>query len=228
MKEINTREYEKIIKQVYIDDREKSRIGYAKEQYSNFNPVKAHLENGDYLFRGHDNTLVVFEYKTGKDFLSSINDNHLHNQVYGMVQKAAYTFVIVEVYNLEQLISSWFYESGIDMSMEQVNGVITSLNSVSTVLIAQTRQQAFDMMMRQAGKIIADKPFKYQFKRKTTNSALNYLSSIYGVDDKADLICRELKLRTHEDLMNLNKEKLCSVKTIGEKTADKIIKELHR
>ena len=227
MKEISTKKYEKLIEKIYVDDREKSRIPYAKEQYANLNPIVAHLNNSDYLFKGYNNIYVAFEYKTGRDFLNSIANNHLHNQTYSLIQEVAYHFIIVEVYNLEQLVKSYFYESGVDITMEQVNGAITTFNSVSTVIFAQTRKQAFDMMLRQAGKIIQQKPFKYQFTRKTTNSALNYLSAIKGVNDKADLICKELELRTHKDLMELNEEKLCSVKTIGEKTAKKIMKELH-
>ena len=52
MKRINTKQYEKIIDAVYIDDRENKRKDYGLKQYVSLNPSIQHLDIGDYIFKG--------------------------------------------------------------------------------------------------------------------------------------------------------------------------------
>lgn len=226
---INTEKYENIIKKVLIDNRENVRVEFAKKQYSSFNPSIHQLEYGDYIFIGKNGIKVVFEYKTGNDFLNSINSEtfHLHNQIYNMITNEDYTFVIVESTDLMHELDELYYSVGINMSVSQINGAIAEYCTVSTVLIVQTQYQAFDLMMRIAGKIIQQKPYRYKYGKKTTNHALNWLSAQKGLDTKAEDICRELNLKTKKDLDNLTKEKLMSVEGIGEKTAKKILSDIH-
>lgn len=225
---INTSKYENIIEKVLIDDREKDRIEFALKQYSPFNPLKCHLEYGDYIFIGNNGTRVVWEYKTGSDFLGSINseNHHLHNQVYEMVTNEEYTFVIIECVDLMNELDQLYYSSGISMSLPQINGAIAEFCTVSTVLQAQTRYQAFDLMMRVSGKIILETPFRYKYGKKSTNWALNILGGMKGLEKMAENIVRELDLHTLEDIMNLTKEDLCSVAGIGEKKAEKILRQI--
>ena len=100
---IKTKKYEKIIESVVIDNREKDRIEFAKEQYAPFNPIVRQLQYGDYIFKGHNGVRVCFEFKTGSDFLTSIShdSNHLHNQVYGMIHGRSCALC------LKRISSSW-------------------------------------------------------------------------------------------------------------------------
>lgn len=225
---IKTSKYEKIIKQVIIDNREVDRKDYAMEQYAPFNPLIRQLQFGDYIFKGHNGVRVCFEYKTGGDFLTSISrdTNHLHNQVYEMIHNHDYCFVIVEVEDLQKLIEKRFYQTGLRMSVQEINGIISDLSTVCTVLYSQTRFGAFDLMMRTAGKMIEQKPFMYKFGKKSHNTALNYLASIHGLDNKANDIVKTLHLHTKKDLDNLTIERLCEVDGIGIKTAKMILVEL--
>lgn len=225
---INTKYYAKTITEVIIDNREQDRIDYAMNQYSQLNPHIEQLPYGDYIFIGKNGVKIAFEYKTGSDFLTSIdhNDNHLHNQVYGMVNNFDYCFVIVEVEDLQKLISKRFYQTGLRMSVQEINGVISELNMVSTILFSQTQFGAFDLMMRTAGKIIQNKPFLYKFGKKSPNTALNYLNCIHGLKNKASDIVETLNLRTKKDLDNLTVEQLMKVDGIGEKTALMILAEI--
>ena len=227
---INTSKYEDVITNVLIDDREGERIEYALQQYSNFNPLKCHLEYGDYIFVGHNGTRVVFEYKTGNDFLNSINseNNHLHNQVHEMITNEEYTFVIVECADMLHELDQLYYSSGVSISLQQIDGFIAECCTVSTLIQTQTRYQAFDMMMRIASKIILDKPYRYKYGKKSTNQALNWLSGMKGLDDTAETICRTLDLHTLEDILNLTKEDLIEVNGVGVKTAEKILKNIRR
>ncbi len=228
MTKINCKKYQDIIKRVLIDDRENNRIGYALEQYAPLNPLKGHLECGDYIFHGYNGIKVVFELKEEDDFLNSINSetHHLHNQVWEMTRKYDYTFVIVITPDLSQAIDQLYYSSEISMSMPQINGEIADINTVSTVMFVQTRYQAFDLMMRQAGKIIQRKPFCYKFGKKSTNWALNALMAMKGVDKKAENIVRTLNLHTVDDLLKLTKEDLMKVDLVGDKIADKILNNI--
>lgn len=226
--QINTGKYKDVISNVLIDDRENKRIEYALKQYKDFNPLKSHLDIGDYIFVGYNGVKVVFEYKTGSDFLNSINDgnHHLHNQVYDMITNFDFTFVIVECVDLMQQADELYYSTGISMSLPQINGAISEFSTVSTLLHVQTQYQAFDLMMRVAAKIITEKPYAYKYGKKTTNSALNYLGAIKGVDNYAEIICRTLDLHTLKDLQNLTLSDLTSIKGIGAKKAEKIINQL--
>ena len=225
---INTKKYEKIIKSVIIDDRENDRKEYSMEQFAPFNPSIEHLRFGDYIFTGYNGIQVCVEYKTGSDFLTSINreTNHLHNQVYEMIHEFDYHFVIIEVEDLQKLCTKRYYSTGLSMSVQEINGVISELSTVTSVLFAQTKFGAFDLIMRTAGKLIEQKPFLWKFGKKSHNTALNYLSSIKGLDKQAETIVNTLNLHTKKDLDNLTVEKLMTVDKIGKVKAEMIMSEL--
>lgn len=227
---INTSKYEDVISKVLIDDREKDRIEYAFKQYSSFNPTKCHLDYGDYIFIGENGIKVIFEYKTGNDFLNSINNetHHLHNQVYDMITNEDYTFVIVECTDLMHEVDVHYFNTGISISLQQINGAISEYSTVSSVLNVQTQYQAFDLMMRIASKIILEKPYRYRFGKKSTNQALNWLSSMKGLDNTAENICKTLNVKTLDDLFKLTKEDLMTVDLVGEKTAEKILNNIRK
>lgn len=223
---INTKNYEDVIERVFIDDREVDRKEYALKQYAPFNPLVTRLDYGDYIFVGHNGIRVVFEYKKGADFLSSIDNNHLHNQVFEMTANDPYCFVIVECEDMIHQLDELYYTSGISMSLPQINGEIAEICTVATVLQPQTQYQAFDLMMRVAGKMILQKPFCYKFQRKTTNWALNTLMSLKGLDKKAEDIVRTLNLHTLTDVINLTVGDLTKVDGIGKVKAEKIVKNI--
>ena len=228
MQKITTDKYEPLIEKVFIDDRENDRKEFALQQYSSLNPYIVHLNIGDYIFKSNNREYVVFEYKTGSDFLNSINDenHHLSNQVYHMVTNFEYTFVIVQTEDLMKDMDELYYSTGISMSLPQINGAIAEFSTTSTVLFVQTQYQAFDLMMRVAGKIFQHKPQRYKYGKKSTNSALNYLSAIKGLDTLAEDICRTLDIRTKKDLDNLTKQELMKVDKVGEKKAERILSEI--
>ena len=228
VQKIKTDKYQDLISNVLIDNREKGRVDYALSQYSDLNPVVCQLDVGDYIFVGNNGIKVVWEFKTANDFINSITDenHHLHNQVYEMITNFDYTFVLIQSEDMKAVLDELYYTTGISVSLQQINGAISTFSTVSTVLHAQTQYQAFDLMFRTSAKIIEQKPYAYKYGKKTTNSALNYLGSIKGVDNYAEIICRELDLHTHRDLMNLTAEQLTTVKGIGPVKAEKIIKQL--
>lgn len=224
--QINFKPYEKYIKSVKIDDREQDRVDYAKNIYSPINPIVCHLDVADYIFESIDGREVAFEYKTGSDFLTSVQSGHLHNQVWDLMTNFDHRFVIVQSPDLRKDLDNLYFSTGIDMSFAQVNGEIADDNRIATVVMLQTQFQAFDYMFRQSGKIFRNNQYKWTFGKKTPNSALNYLSAMKGLDKFADRICEQLKLRTLDDLLNLTKEDLMSVKGVGKLKAETILRNL--
>lgn len=225
--QVNTKQYENVIEEVLIDDREKDRIDYALKNYAPFNPKVKHLDFGDYIFKGNG-IEVCWEFKTCSDFISSIDhqSNHLHNQIFNMIKEFDYTFVMVECEDIKKQLNDLYYSTGLTTTLAEINGAISTLNMVTTVVQTQTRYQAFDFMMRQSAKAIMQKPFLYKHNRKTGNPALNYLASIHGIENRAEAICSKLHLRTLNDLLKVTKEQLMTVDLVGDKTAEKILFEL--
>lgn len=225
---VNVKPYEKDIKRVLIDDREQERIEYALDAYSSLTPVRCHLDVGDYIFESPDGRCVAFEFKTAQDFLNSINgeNHHLRNQVYELMTNFDHRFVIIQCEDMRKELNALYYKTGIDMSFAQLNGAIADFNRVCTVVNVQTLYQAFDYMVRQSGKIFRDNEFKWTYGKKSKNSALNYLSAIKGLDKRAEQICKELKLKTLQDLLNLEIGDLTKVNGVGNKKAEMIISNL--
>lgn len=225
---INTKKYQKIIEKVVIDSQELARHEFAMEQYAPFKPTIEPLDMGDYLFTGYDGTTVCVEYKTGSDFITSIDssENHLHNQVYRMIHEYDYTLVMVECKDLQDLCTKRFYQTGLNTSVQEINGAISELNTVSTVCFSQSLYGAFDLMLRQAGKLINDKPFLWKFGKKSHNTALNYLNCIHGLKNKASDIVETLNLHTKKDLDKLTMKDLLKVDGVGEVTAELILNEI--
>ena len=218
---------DKIVK-LFIDDREDERRQKRVMEYNQeYAPQIKHLKYGDYHYITKKGKRVVWEFKTGSDFLSSIQDNHLHNQVYNMKRHYDYTFVVIQCSDWEYMLQSYKRMTGIDMSLKRVAGVIAYLNCHTTVIQTKTLSNAMYMMKRQSEKIIEDKPLSYKFNRKSENYAENRLNCIHGVSEEiARNIVTTLNLKSERDLMNLTIKDLQSCDGIGIKKSENILRQL--
>ena len=218
---------EEIIK-MYCDTREDNRrLQRVTEYNKEYNPQIRQLKYGDYHYITNTGKRVIWEYKTGSDFLSSIQDNHLHNQVYQMKRHYDYTFLIIQVSDWEYLLQSHKRITGNEITLKRVAGQIAWFNCHTTVFQCRTLDNALYFMKRQSEKLIEDKPLLYKFNRKDPNYATNRLNCIYGISGEiATQITDTLQLKTEKDLMNLTIQELTTVQGIGEKTAEKIITAL--
>lgn len=216
------------IENVRIDFREGNRIPSAKSFFKDYTVTTTTLEYGDFLFEDDvGETKVLFEYKTGSDFLTSINNKRIFNQTIRACQNYKYQFILVQVHDMKSMIDRFFYKSGVDMNIEQVNGAIASLNTISTVLFADTLYDSFDLMHRQATKIFEDKPLMYKFQKKSMNPALNFLHGIHGVDKQVEVIVDEFDLFSLYDLFNLSENDLKTIPNIGKAKAKNIYNAIH-
>lgn len=220
-------EKEKITK-LFIDDREDPRRQNRVIEYNpEYHPQIKHLRFGDYHYITNTGKRVVWEYKTGSDFLSSIQDNHLHNQVYQMKRHYDYTFVIIQVSDWEYLLQSYKRMAGVEISLKRVAGVIAYLNCHTTVLQCKNMSYALYMMKRQSEKLIENKPLSYKFNKKSENYAENRLNCIHGISEEiAKTIVNTLNLTSEKDLMNLTVKDLKLCDGIGIKRAENILLQL--
>lgn len=226
--QLNTKKYKNIMKSVVIDDRECSRIPVAEQLYAGLNPVVDRLLFGDYCFMGYNGRSVGFEFKTASDFLASIDGStHLENQVFSMVNHSGYDFCFVIVAG-DVIKTALQREDSINrmVSFNQINGVTSNVLLSCPILYVHDDLMAFDLMMRISGKFIQDQPVKYKYHRKTSNTALNLLSSIHGLNNKANKIVETLGLDTIEDVFNLTFADLVKVEGIGDSTANSILTQI--
>ena len=211
-----------------MDDRElKNRLTWAKDKYPQLEPQVVRLEVGDYHYVLDDGRRVVFEYKTGSDFVKSMQNGHLHNQVYDMATNYDYTFIMVQVDNWNRLFDELWYRAGVSVDMNDIMGAIASFNLHTTVIVMSNRRDCFDMMLRQAVKVEQDKLLTPKLPKKTKNSAVNYLMTLHGLSDKTvKSIVDAFNPSCLQDLLDLTVEDIVSVDGIGKIRGEKIVEQI--
>ena len=211
--------------QVTIDTREQNRITEATNYYKTqgLTVEVAELEIGDYIF----NNKVCFEFKTIADFVSSIQSGRVFNQAINMAETYPYNFVIIqgdEHSRAKALSMSKNYQ---EVTYFGYLGAIASLNRFVTVIESYSPfiNEAYYRMLINAKKSLSDKPIIKKFPKKNKNPAFNYLCyCVYGLNHKrAKQIIDKYDLKTLEDLLYLDYNKLTTIDGIGDKLANKIL-----
>ena len=217
---------DKIIK-LYCDDREdKKRLAHVERTYPELKPMTLRMDMGDYIYQSENGESVVFEYKTGNDFISSVLDNRIFNQVYELSTHYKYHYVVIAVSDWEYLLNSLKYQAGVHYTLDQVYGAISRVNCYTTVITAKNTSHAFKLMLKQAEKIINTEYPHPRYSVKTENTALNYLTAMRGLGKYAETIVDTLQLHTLNDLFNVTKEELTSIDGIGDKKAESILEKI--
>ena len=214
--------------ELLMDNRELlHRLDWVKENYPQLNPQVTTLLVGDYHYILKDGRKVVFEYKTGADFLKSIRDGHLHNQVYDLATTYDWHFIMVCVKSWSQLFKELYYKAGVEYDMNDVMGAIASFNRFTTVIVMNSRRECFDMMLRQARKIEQDKLLVPKTPRKDRNPAVNYLMGLHGMgDETVKSIVDAFNPTSLQDLLELTKEDLISIDGIADKKSETILRQI--
>lgn len=212
---------------IVIDSREKERIPYSMEFFKKYNPSIKELDTGDYIFDNGEEK-ICFEYKTVRDFIGSVSDGRIWEQVKRMNDEFDWSFVVIEGtiedLNRENKRRMLQKNTGRPFSLAQFYGAIARLNTYTTVVQCHNQAQAFNYMEKQMLKIFDDKPMLKHFKSDADNPALNFLCCINGINYKtAKLIVDEYNIKNlHELVVITNTVDLTEIKGIGEKTAQLI------
>lgn len=215
---------------VCIDNREQDRQYHAINYYKNNKEISlaytGTLPTGDYLFykdKKNPYTGVVFEYKTMEDFIASIIDNRVFNQAVDQNLEFTWHYVIIVGTNEEK-------ESALhdEFTLKEFNGAIDSLNTITTVVYADTENEAFYRMLNMSMKCLDGRMMVKRFPKKYPNPAFCYLDyCCYGIGyERADLLISHLHLQNLDDLLKLKYEKLVEVPGIGDKTAKLLLEKI--
>ena len=209
-----------------IDSREKERILYAKRFFGKYMPITAELLTGDFMFDNEDtDEAVIFEYKTMKDFIGSVSDGRIWEQVKRMNDGFDWSFVVIEGtiedLNRENKRRMLQKNTGRPFSLAQFYGAIARLNTYTTVVQCHNQAQAFNYMEKQMLKIFDDTPLTKHFKSDADNPALNFLCCINGINYKtAKLIVDEYNIKNLHDLVVItNAVDFTVIDGIGQKKA---------
>ena len=209
-----------------IDSREKERIPYAKRFFGKYMPITAELNTGDYMFENEDtDEYVIFEYKTMKDFIGSISDGRIWEQVKRMNDEFDWSFVVIEgtIEDLQRENKRRILQknTGRPFSLSQFYGAIARLNCYTAVVQCHNQAQAFNYMEKQMLKIFDDTPLTKHFKSDADNPALNFLCCINGINYKtAKLIVDEYNIKNLHDLVVItNAVDFTVIDGIGQKKA---------
>ena len=213
---------------VKIDSREKTRIKSSSQYYQEqgLEVEVSELPIGDYIF----DDKVCFEFKLISDFVASIQDGRVFNQSVEMAENYDHAFVMIHgdlATRSKCIAMSRNYR---EVNLFQYLGAISSLNRYVTVLQCYSPfiNESYYTMMVQAKKCLSNKPIVKKFPKKDKNASFNYLCyCVYGLNYKrAKQIVDKYDLKTLEDLLYLDCNKLTSVEGIGDKLADNIIKTI--
>ena len=214
-----------------IDSREKERIPYSMEFFKKYNPSIKELDTGDYIFDNGEEK-ICFEYKTVRDFIGSVSDGRIFEQVKRMNDGFDWSFVVIEgtIEDLQRENKRRMFQqnTGRPFSLAQFYGAIARLNCYTTVVQCHNQAQAFNFMEKQSLKIFDDKPLLKNFKHDSDNAVVNFLCCIDGINYKtAKLIVNEYKIQNLHDLVVIgNTVDFTDIKGIGNKTKDKIMEAI--
>lgn len=221
---------------VFIDDREQSRVKPAYDFFTNdckekYNVYIMELPIGDYVFTDKDTGIsIAFEYKTIEDYLGSLADNRVFNQALDQSNNFDYHFIIIvgtETERAEAFREDKKYK-GRYMTLQEYYGSFGSLLNVTSIIQVPNMNHAFQCMESTARHCIDMKPVLKRFKKSRGTPALRLLANnIKGIGyKKAESICTECNLQTINDVLKLSKKSLLEVDGVGDVTADNILKQL--
>ena len=233
------------IDKIIIDSNEKKRGHRAYNYYNDTYDVDIQsLENGDYLFLTNDSKNIVFEFKTCKDFISSMENRTLFNEVSNQSVNNEYSYLVVcgdfkktfdELY-FEVPYYRYKYKTKrilVNRLNNQVNGAFQRMYSMYIpIIFAKNEEEAFNQMLNVSIKVADAKKYggivRPTREKLIENSSVIYLTTIKGIGDmKAKNITNELDIHCLDDLCEKKPSDFLSVNKITKKDVIKIWKKIH-
>lgn len=210
---------------ILIDSREQHRIDYAMKMFDKWNlDYKVQqLPIGDYVCGN-----TVIEYKTTADFIQSVRNGRLQREAIDQANNFPNHFVFV-VGDIDGTIQYYNkFQRGRIFTKSQYWAAVASLLTYTNVVMFPTIDDAFSCMRKVFEKCNDNsRRVVRPVEKNSSNPAFNFLAGIPGVSGKrAGLICHTLQLESLNDLLSINKTKLVNVDTIGNKTAENIMKAI--
>lgn len=234
------------IKEISIDSRERTRGYNAYITYEETYKVNVDtLSYGDYIFYTQDDKEVVFEYKNTKDFIKSMEDKSLFQELSNQCMHYEYSYLIVcgdfdETYDyLYWNVPHYRYKYKTTQLLKnrlnsQVKGAFARIYSMYIpIIFVDTEEQAFAEMLKVATKVADAKKYggvtrPVPQRYLEMNPCQWFLSGFDGIGNiKSERIVDELGIECVDDLCKLKPSEFLSVKRVTEKNVKEIWKKLH-
>ena len=234
------------VNRIIIDSREKNRGHNAYNHYMrNYDTYIEQLNYGDYLFETNDSKIIVFEYKTCEDFISSMENRTLFYELSNQSIHHEYSYLIVEgdfeetFKNLYFKVPHYRYKYKTITLLKnrlrsQVNGAFDRIYSMYIpIVFVENEKEAFEKMLKITSKVSDAKKYggivrpvpKKVFKENPT--AL-FLTTLDGIGEKkAKNITNELDINCLDDLCEKKPSDFLSVKRITNRNVREIWKRVH-
>ena len=219
---------------VVVDDREDGgRVGVAVKGFGleGCSVSVERLSVGDYCFED----LVVWEYKTVPDFVNSLYNGSLFNEVFNQSSLFPFSFLIVEG-DFRSFLYKQFYRRGkhkqrnitlkeyIDIQMRNINGAIRRCRTVCNVINCKTQAECLNEMLEQSKKCINFKGYGGVVRPSNeynSNPCKSPLMEVKGIGDKiSDTVISEFELKCLHDFHKICYDDLLNVKGINEEMAN--------
>ena len=231
------------IKNIIIDSREKQRGINAYNTYMDKYIVGVQqLEYGDYLFNTSDGKTIVYEYKTCEDFIHSMENQSVFNELSNQSTHHEYSYLIITGNwedTFEHLYSIPHYRYKYrrlptlkSRLTKQINGALNRIYSMYVpIIFVDSEEEAFDKMLQISLKVADSKKYGgivRPVRSLIENPSITYLTRIKGIGEvKATNIANELSINCLEDLCEKKPSDFLSVTKINEENVCNIWKDIH-
>lgn len=233
------------IDKIIIDSREKVRGHNAYNYYNKTYDVNIEqLDYGDYQFMTTDGKKIVFEFKTCRDFISSMENKSLFQELSNQTINNEYSYLIV-CGDFDKTLEDVYFEVShyrykyktmqlLKLRMgSQVNGALHRIYAMYIpIIFADDEDDAFDKMLKVSSKVADAK--KYGGVVRPSTKYLNispveyYLTGIKGIGNaKAKKITEKLGLECLDDLCNLSPSDFQSVSNVKDEDIEELWKKIH-
>lgn len=233
------------IDKIIIDSNEKLRSHRAYNYYiKNYDVSIKPLKYGDYLFKTNDDKKIVFEFKTCEDFINSMENKSIFQELSNQAINYKYSYLIIcgdfnETFDyLYFNVQHYRYKYKTlrvihNRLKKQVEGALARIYSMYIpIIFAENEEIAFEKMFQISSKIADSKKYggivRPSSKELNGNPVQFFLSGINGIGEiKSKNITNELKLQCLNDLCEKNPSDFLSVNKVTKKNVCDIWKKIH-
>lgn len=206
---------------VVVDNREtEKRKKRAKKVFDDVKIKK--LDSGDYVCEN-----VAVELKTASDFINSVKSRRIYKQAVRMAESYEKHYIIV--YGSISSAMEKAHYLGHPFSTNQFIGSLSSLSQITQVLQVNNESQAFKLMHSLFEKSTDDRN-RFVIKpdnTRTNNKIVGIVMYLGGMNErKASELVKKNNVSNISDLLELDKEDVESIKGIGSKTSEKLMRWL--
>jgi ERCC4-type nuclease len=222
------------ITNIKIDNREKQR-GTNIQEYLTQEKIPSQiqqLEYGDYLV----NNKIIYEYKTWKDLLNSIQNQTLFNEIFNQSREYSHSYLLIVGNKEKELREAYYTNPSLRRRFTNyhrysswvnnlIKGAIRRCRVVCNVITTENEKTATVEMIKQSEKCLDGKAYGGVVRpsqQHNMNPCKYALMSIKGIGDKtSDNIVESFNLKCWKDLNNINFDKLVEVKGVNEEIAQR-------